>query len=33
MTSETIEKHLEDLEGTFSDVDLNEDIKSFGQPA
>ena len=26
-------KDLEDLEGTFSDVDLNEDIKSFGQPA
>ena len=25
-------KDLEDLDGTFSDVDLNEDIKSFGQP-
>ena len=27
-----VPKDLEDLEGTFSNVDLNEDIKSFGQP-
>ena len=29
-TSKTVEKHLEILEGTFSYVDLNEDIKLLG---